>query len=228
VPSASFCRFFSRRGCQIAISSPNSSGADSETHLTTVSRSRGSIKQKRPACSMRSGTFPYHQRLEDLCRGGDLRGQRPLQPGEPPGPIRRWGAGLVGSGRQSAEQLGVRGHDGPGVESQGVVGIVSARAAPAGGNGTRPGSSRPCGWNSARFLTPSSESRARSFAQGDDWCIASCITMCVCLCSPSSARPRAANGADFEAGGTSGGSPRFARDDVRGRGPERRDRVEAW
>ena len=62
--------------------------------------------------------------------GGGVRGQRPLQPGEPAGAVAQRGAGAAGAGGHAGEQLGVHGDDGLGLEPEGVVG-----AGPAGAPG---------------------------------------------------------------------------------------------
>ena len=58
-----------------------------------------------------------------------VRGQRPLQPGEPARAIARRRAGVAGAGGHPGEQLGVHGDDGVGVEPEGVVGAAAAGGA---------------------------------------------------------------------------------------------------
>ena len=78
-------------------------------------------------------------------------GQRPLRSGEPARATQRRGAGLAGAGRQPGEQLGLHGDDRAGLEPEGLVGAVAARAAGPRGEHSGKKNSACCGWNSKRF-----------------------------------------------------------------------------
>ena len=101
---------------------------------------QGHLPREGPAAAVRRDPLLllHHQRLGDRRGRRGLRGQRPLRPGEPDRPVGRRGAGAVGPGRQPAQQLGLHGDDGPGVEPQGVVGTVVAGAAAVGAKSIRP------------------------------------------------------------------------------------------
>ena len=95
-------------------------------------------------------------------------GQPALQPGEPECPVIGRSARLAGAGGQSGEQLGLHGDDGPGLESEGVVGLV------AHGNSWAVGGASACtkktlcyAWNSRPSSTHSCTCLVRSCVPAD-------------------------------------------------------------
>ena len=92
----------------------------------------------------------HHQRPDDPGVGDRIPGQRPVRSGEPDRATQGRREGIGDAGGQLGEQRGVHGDGGPGVEPEGVGGVVAARGGPVGREDTGPRSGPCCGWSSAR------------------------------------------------------------------------------
>ena len=99
--------------------------------------------------------FFYITNLTDRVAAGDRApGQRPLRSGEPHRATQERRQGHEHAGGQPAEQLGLHGDGGVGLEPQGLAGPGAAGSHQAAGKSATPSRSKSCSrWSSRRFST---------------------------------------------------------------------------